>query len=228
MLNIIQCFSKHCSCHLQGEYVMFGHFWKPYIGQAVGGELDLMVLNGWAEKWAASQDSLSYIRLLKTPNHYILTMKMATAVFAKSWIIFNIQHSSSPKAEVVHWTLVSKTQGQEFLILKLVQFLYAHIILSTLFTDTCETYSFLRECTDSYILLWNTGDSLIYDLIGSWTTVASRAVISRTLISHRRNVINWGSVPGNIFHTIKMPKLTTKINENTVKHKYMLLQIFII
>jgi hypothetical protein len=28
-------------------------FWKPYIGQAVGGELELMVLIGGAEEWAA-------------------------------------------------------------------------------------------------------------------------------------------------------------------------------
>jgi hypothetical protein len=43
-----QRFGNHCSCHLQGNYVMVGHFWKPYIGQAVGGELELMVLIGGA------------------------------------------------------------------------------------------------------------------------------------------------------------------------------------
>jgi hypothetical protein len=32
-----------------------GHFWKPYIEQAVGGELDLMVLIGGMEEWAAIQ-----------------------------------------------------------------------------------------------------------------------------------------------------------------------------
>jgi hypothetical protein len=32
-----------------------GEFWKPYIGQAVGGKLDLMVLSGGAEEWAAIQ-----------------------------------------------------------------------------------------------------------------------------------------------------------------------------
>jgi hypothetical protein len=37
-------FGKHCSCHLQGE-----DFWKPCIGQTVGGELDLMVLGGGAK-----------------------------------------------------------------------------------------------------------------------------------------------------------------------------------
>jgi hypothetical protein len=30
-------------------------FWKPYIGQAVRGKLDLMVLIGGAEEWAAIQ-----------------------------------------------------------------------------------------------------------------------------------------------------------------------------
>jgi hypothetical protein len=44
MLKIIQRFGNNYSCHLQGEYVMFGRFLYPYIGQVVGGELDLMVL----------------------------------------------------------------------------------------------------------------------------------------------------------------------------------------
>jgi hypothetical protein len=34
MLRIVQRFSKHCSCHLQGECVVVGHVWKPYTGQA--------------------------------------------------------------------------------------------------------------------------------------------------------------------------------------------------
>jgi hypothetical protein len=41
MLKIIQCFSKCCSCCLQGEYVMTRRFWQPYIGQAVGRGLAL-------------------------------------------------------------------------------------------------------------------------------------------------------------------------------------------
>jgi hypothetical protein len=49
MLRINQYFGKHISCHLhQGENVMAGQFWKPYIGQAVGGTLDLSVLMGGA------------------------------------------------------------------------------------------------------------------------------------------------------------------------------------
>jgi hypothetical protein len=55
MLRINQHFGKHCSCHLQGEYVTDGHFWKPYKGQTVGGELELRVLIGGAEKQAAIQ-----------------------------------------------------------------------------------------------------------------------------------------------------------------------------
>jgi hypothetical protein len=46
MLKIVYRFGKHCSCYRQGEYVMVGHFWNPYIGQEVGRELDLMVLIG--------------------------------------------------------------------------------------------------------------------------------------------------------------------------------------
>jgi hypothetical protein len=48
MLKIIQHLDKHCSCHLQCEYVMVERFWKPYIGQAVGGELNLLI--GGAEE----------------------------------------------------------------------------------------------------------------------------------------------------------------------------------
>jgi hypothetical protein len=44
VLRIIQRFGKHCSCHLQGDYVMIGLFLE-----ALGGELDLMVLTGGAE-----------------------------------------------------------------------------------------------------------------------------------------------------------------------------------
>jgi hypothetical protein len=63
MLKIIQRFGKHCICHLQGEYVMVGRFWKPYIGQAIGGELDLMVLIGGAEERAAIQwEKITWLR----------------------------------------------------------------------------------------------------------------------------------------------------------------------
>jgi hypothetical protein len=44
MVKIIQRFGEHCICHLQEKCVMVGRFWKPYIRQAVGGELDLMVV----------------------------------------------------------------------------------------------------------------------------------------------------------------------------------------
>jgi hypothetical protein len=49
-----------------------------------------MVLTGGVEEQAAIYDSLHYIRLPETPNHYILTMKMANAVSAK--ILDNFQH----------------------------------------------------------------------------------------------------------------------------------------
>jgi hypothetical protein len=35
--------------------VVVGHYWKPHIRQAVGGRLDLTVLIGGAEEWAAVQ-----------------------------------------------------------------------------------------------------------------------------------------------------------------------------
>jgi hypothetical protein len=55
MLKIIQRFSKHCNCHLQGFHVMDGRFWQPYIGHAVGEELEMIVLIGGAEDRAAIQ-----------------------------------------------------------------------------------------------------------------------------------------------------------------------------
>jgi hypothetical protein len=38
MLNVIQRFGKHPSCHLQGECLLVGCFWKPYIEQVISGE----------------------------------------------------------------------------------------------------------------------------------------------------------------------------------------------
>jgi hypothetical protein len=70
--------------------VWLGIFWKYYIGKAGGGMLVLMVL------------ILLYIKLPQMPKYYLFNLKMATAMFAKHQIIFNIQHSSSPKTEVVH------------------------------------------------------------------------------------------------------------------------------
>jgi hypothetical protein len=54
MFGVNQHFSKHCSVHFQGGYVV-GEFWRPYIGQAVSGEIDLMGLIGGAEEQAAIQ-----------------------------------------------------------------------------------------------------------------------------------------------------------------------------
>jgi hypothetical protein len=51
MLKIIQCFGRHCSCHHLGEYVIVGYFQQA----VVGGELDLIVLIGGVEQWAAIQ-----------------------------------------------------------------------------------------------------------------------------------------------------------------------------
>ena len=56
------------------------------------------------------------------------------------------------------------------------------------------------------------------DLIGSWTTVEKRAVVSRTFISHKRSVINWGFVNGNPFAVTD-----DEINETEVKRILCLL-----
>jgi hypothetical protein len=55
VLKFVQCFDKHCSFHLQGEYVLVGYFWQSYVGKAVGGKLDAMELIGGAYKGAAVQ-----------------------------------------------------------------------------------------------------------------------------------------------------------------------------
>jgi hypothetical protein len=60
----------------------------------------------------------------------------------------------------------------------------------------------------------NTGVSHSYDLIGYW-----RAVLSRTHISHKRNVINCSSVPENPFHATKSLESTKKMKENYVKYQ---------
>jgi hypothetical protein len=44
--------------------VVVGSVWKPYIGQAVGGELDLMAMIGGAEELAALLSAL-----YKTPKN---------------------------------------------------------------------------------------------------------------------------------------------------------------
>jgi hypothetical protein len=55
MLKVIQRFGKLSSRHLLVECAEVGHFWKPCIGQSVGGEKDLMVLIGGSEERTAIQ-----------------------------------------------------------------------------------------------------------------------------------------------------------------------------
>jgi hypothetical protein len=68
MLTIIQRFGKHCSFYLMDEYVMVGRFWKPYIEQAVGGELYLLVLIGGRSPSYIFQTSWSMNHLLSYPH----------------------------------------------------------------------------------------------------------------------------------------------------------------
>jgi hypothetical protein len=67
MFKIIHCFGKHCSCHPQGESVMVGCFWQSYIGQAVGGEFDMMALiSGTEERAAIQQEMSTWLRKITT------------------------------------------------------------------------------------------------------------------------------------------------------------------
>jgi hypothetical protein len=74
MLKIIQHFGKHCSCHLQGKYVMVGCFWIPCIGQTIGEEMDLKVLIGGVEEHqsAPTNPALHLLPALqKMPNIHV-------------------------------------------------------------------------------------------------------------------------------------------------------------
>jgi hypothetical protein len=85
MSRINQRFGKECSCHLQSGYVMCGRFRKPHIGQAVGGELDFVVLIYGAQERAAIKLATKfppYIGPSKTPGNYIFILKMATEISA--------------------------------------------------------------------------------------------------------------------------------------------------
>jgi hypothetical protein len=50
MLKVIQCFGKHCSCHLQGEYDG-----RPFFGRQAGGKWDMTDLTGGVGEQAAIQ-----------------------------------------------------------------------------------------------------------------------------------------------------------------------------
>jgi hypothetical protein len=102
MLRIVQRFGKHCGCQLQGECVIVGGFWKPYIGQAAGGELDLMVLIGGAEERAPIHFMAGRCRLPVTPNQYTFTPRMATTMFVET--LDNSQHSTRPSPESRSYT----------------------------------------------------------------------------------------------------------------------------
>jgi hypothetical protein len=69
MLKIIQCSGKHCK---SSGFIFNGWaFWKPYMGQAVGGELDLMALIGGAELWAAIQwEKSTWLRKRGVEKHF--------------------------------------------------------------------------------------------------------------------------------------------------------------
>ena len=51
----------------------------------------------------------------------------------------------------------------------------------------------------------NTVDPSTRHLTGSWTTVTKLAIVNQTTISRELDLINWGFVPRNLFHMIKVP-----------------------
>jgi hypothetical protein len=91
MLKIIQRFGRHCSCHLQGEYVMVGRFGIPRVHL----QLDISPLFRSTNQHHQIQRATYFLPslwLLKTPNHYVFTLKMAVAMFAET--LDNFQHST--------------------------------------------------------------------------------------------------------------------------------------
>lgn len=135
MLKVIRHFSKHCSCRLQGECVLFGNFWKPYVGQAADSMQDITDLIGKAGCYQFVMITISanqicyvplccliYIRLPKMPSKYIFILKIATAISAK--ILDNFQHPTQIIPESLNFMLNSshrnlRTRTQIFVLQQL-------------------------------------------------------------------------------------------------------------
>jgi hypothetical protein len=65
-----------------------------------------------------------------------------------------------------------------------------------------ETLQKRRMTTESWL---TTDDLRSCDLIGSWTNVTKRAVVSVVPLTHKPNAINLGFVRGKPFLTVKIP-----------------------
>jgi hypothetical protein len=72
MLKTVQLFGRHCSCSLQGEYVIVGRICKPYVGQATAEEFDLMVRKGGLEinTWLRRGGDEKLFEVLKSLNRF--------------------------------------------------------------------------------------------------------------------------------------------------------------
>jgi hypothetical protein len=108
MLEVIQRFGKKCICHLQGDCALAWSIGKPCAYRAVEGEWDITDPTGGPEDRASqlrhstlASYSLSYIRLPKTLNQYIFTVKMAMEITAETCKL-SIRRGPSQKAEALH------------------------------------------------------------------------------------------------------------------------------
>jgi hypothetical protein len=97
MLRIIQRFGKHCSCHLQGECVVVGRIWKPYIGAG--------------SRWRIGYDGADWWNG-RAGYYHTFTPKMATAMFVET--LDNYQHSTRLNPESRSY-ISNSTCGQEFM-----------------------------------------------------------------------------------------------------------------
>ena len=62
----------------------------------------------------------------------------------------------------------------------------------------------------------NTADHHTCRVTGSWTTVTKLTIVNQTTIPHKHDLINWGFVPVNLFHVIKVPINYEKVLACTV------------
>jgi hypothetical protein len=116
MLRIIQRFGILCCCHLQGEYEKVGRFWKPYIGEVAGGELDLMMLIGGAEAhWLLFQLIQSDLHLsLFSKNHLniiltytrLTTLSLHTMLSNQTLLISSLSVCATSSANLIFVHLI--------------------------------------------------------------------------------------------------------------------------
>jgi hypothetical protein len=68
---------------------LVGHFWQPYVGQAVDSELDVVELIGGAQQWAAAQQEMS-MWLRKSGESKIVVSTLKSVSHATAAPLLNV------------------------------------------------------------------------------------------------------------------------------------------